>query len=529
MSNLASVQIHRLVLRGDTRDKTNLLASLDAQRWPGDDDPRIIFIKRLQVSSPWWTLARELAVECEAEYRAAISAAQASDASNAIMFASEAHLIAQLVINLLREQSPWYQQSWLAQAELPADPVAVLLHRPALAPEILRQLHQQRALADFFIGCSQADLQRLVTQLQLFLTVSPRLVAQAIESSLDRYLSGAMNLAATTSLANDTENVLPEQQLVWIKKWLPYLTQVRSAPEQRLALQLVACLGLWQFSPQELQQTSAWELWFNALGDSVHRVKLPAAELSVAGGAVASRSVVSGSESDAPGKISTRTPVSANDRELAASTASNSNKVASPQTQTATELNTQSDTSSRAETPETAQGDVAINYCYIQQAGFLYLLNWLRDYPALINLPVPLSPWLWLAHFYRHCCAAWQLPQDKNLQQLLLDIGGLSEQDSAESESLFAAAELQAARMYLQERLAKFQIENYDWLYVPARVWTEQGYVQIYIHELCVRVQLRMAGLDLNPGWVPSLGRVIQFYFGRYPELYSAEGGLPDE
>ncbi len=527
MSSLASVQIQRLLLRGDTRDKTNLLASLDARRWPGDDDPRIIFIKRLQVKSPWWTLARELAVECEAEYRAAISVANASDASNAIVFASEAHLISQLVINLLREQSPWYQQSWLVQVELPAEPVAVLLHRPALVPEVVQQLHQQQSLADFFVGCSQADLQRLVAQLQLFLAVSPRLVAQAIESSLDRHLSGVMNLAATTSLTNDTENVLPEQQLAWIKKWLPCLTQVRSAPEQRLALQLVACLGLWQFSPQELQRGSAWKLWFNALGDSVRRVKLPAAELSVV-----SRNIVSGLESDTPEKISTSTPVSANELELTAFT---SNKVASDHAHTATVLNRQSDASSQAAIaagdaqPETVQGDVAINYRYIQQAGFLYLLNWLRDYPALINLSAPLSPWLWLAHFYRHCCAAWQLPQDKNLQQLLLDIGGLSEQDLAESESLFAETELQAARRCLQERLAKFQIENYDWLYVPARVWTEQGYVQIYIHELCVRVQLRMAGLDLNPGWVPSLGRVIQFYFGRYPELYSAEGGLPDE
>ncbi len=83
--------------------------------------------------------------------------------------------------------------------------------------------------------------------------------------------------------------------------------------------------------------------------------------------------------------------------------------------------------------------------------------------------------------------------------------------------------------MYLQARLEKFQIDDYTWVNVPARVWVEQGYIQIYIHEACVRLALRLAGLDINPGWVPGLGRVIQFHFGHYPELPAAEGGLPNE
>ena len=71
--NLASVQIKQLRLRGDTRAKTALLASLDSQAWPGADDPRIIFIKRLQVKSPWWMFARELAQQSEVEYRNAVT------------------------------------------------------------------------------------------------------------------------------------------------------------------------------------------------------------------------------------------------------------------------------------------------------------------------------------------------------------------------------------------------------------------------------------------------------------------------
>lgn len=536
MSNLAGVQIHRLVLRGDTRNKATLLASLDMQCWPGEDDPRIIFIKRLQVKSPWWTLARELAQECDAEYRAATSATNASDTSNAIVFTSEAQLIAQLLINLRYGQSPWYQQSWLTQAQLAAEPIAVLLYRPALIPEILQQLYQQQQLAPLFAHCSEKDLRSLVEQVQVFLAIHPVLFTRTLEASAENFL------------AVNEQPVVSAAQRAWVKTWLPPLVQMHSAPAQQLALQLLVCLGLWKFSPQQLHQSSAWVLWFQVLSDSARAMKLSITPLqsNTAFAAETSEQIADAqhtiiankaTESTAAGSMNTK-PADMGD----------SKKNLLPQTTSTAEFNTQHPASqshvAQAAIAEITQdlesgSGALLDYRYIRHAGFLYLFNWLRDYPALINLPAPLSPWLWLAHFYMECCAAWQLPPDKALQQVLLDISGLDETEFYQSASLFQGTGLQAARLYLQARLEKFQIDNYAWMDVPARVWVEQGYVQIYIHESCVRIALRLAGLDINPGWVPSLGRVIQFHFGHYPELFSqvvssagnqvAEGGLRDE
>lgn len=526
MSILAGVQIHRLVLRGDTRDKASLLASLDAQRWPGDDDPRIIFIKRLQVTSPWWTLARELAQECDVEYRAARSAANASDTSNTIIFTSEAQLVTRVLINLWHGQSPWYQQSWLTQAQLAAEPIAVLLHRPALIPEILQQLHQQQQLAPLFAHCSEKDLRRVVEQVQVFLAINPVLFTRTLAASAENFLAAS------------EQPVVSAAQSAWVKTWLPPLVQMHNAPAQQLALQLLVCLGLWKFSPQQLHQPSAWALWFQVLGDSARAMKLSIASLhsNTAFVAETSEKIVDAQHTIITNKLAESIAAASTNVKPADMGDPEKNRL--PQTTSTAEFNAQDPASQShvaqaaiteaTQDPESESG-APLDYRYIRHAGFLYLLNWLRDYPALINLPAPLSPWLWLAHFYVECYAAWQLPLDKSLQQVLLDIGGLDEAEFFQSASLFQDTGLHAARLYLQARLEKFQIDNYAWVHVPARVWVEQGYVQIYIHESCVRVALRLAGLDINPGWVPSLGRVIQFHFGHYPELYLAEGGLRDE
>lgn len=499
--SLASVQINQLRLRGDTRAKTALLASLDSQRWPGEDDPRIIFINRLQVKSPWWMLARELAQQSEVEYRTAVTALQANAASNAIVFASEANLIVQILVNLSRNQSPWYQQTWLAQTQLAAEPMAVLLHRPVLVPEVLQQLNQRQMLADFFARCSETDLQKLLTSLQDFLVVGLPVYSMTLNTAI----------ALTNSSALDSKKQLPLVQLNWAGNWLPLLlTQAQNENSQRLLLQLITCLGLWRFSPQQLRTPAAWSLWLGALADKAYTMNLP-----VDGADHARQFTISKTSS----LTSTTTDNSAQFDSLATpavdgltqttGTIENDNTPLSTSLQVAEEVFNDS---------ESADESAGVNYRYIQQAGFLYFINWLRDFDGLSNLSAPFSPWLWLALLQRDCCRVWQVPVDQSLQALLLEVGGLGEQDLHESTDEFVVASLHSAREFLQRRMRDFNLEHYDWLAVPARVQLEQAYLQVYLHESAVCLDLRLAGLDLNPGWVPWLGRVIYFHFGQYPE-----------
>lgn len=507
MTSLASVQINQLRLRGDTRAKTALLASLDSQIWPGEYDPRIIFINRLQVKSPWWMLARELAQQSEVEYRTAVTALQASAASNAVVFASESNLVVQILVNLMSGQTPWYQQTWLAQTQLTAEPIAVLLHRPALVPEVLQQLNQRQMLADFFVHCTETDLQRLLTSLQNFLVIDPRVNSVALVYPA----SFSTAAPSTNSSASMSKKQLPLVQLNWAENWLPLLlTPARNKNSQQLVLQLITCLGLWRFSPQQLRTPAAWLLWLGAVAD-----KASAMNLLLAGSEHASQlsipqaPLLTSSAADNSAQSDSLTVSATNGLTQVAGAVENDNTPSSTSLQVAAEIFDHSESAD-----EFATG----NYRSIQQAGFLYFINWLRDFDGISNLPAPFSPWLWLALLQRDCCRVWQVPLDESLQELLLEIGGLSEQDLYESDDEFVVTSLHSAREFLHRRMRDFHLEHCDWLAVPAQVQLEQAYLQVYLHESAVRLDLRLAGLDLNPGWVPWLGRVIYFHFGQYPE-----------
>jgi hypothetical protein len=62
---------------------------------------------------------------------------------------------------------------------------------------------------------------------------------------------------------------------------------------------------------------------------------------------------------------------------------------------------------------------------------------------------------------------------------------------------------------------------NADWLQISANAEVDEAYVNFYLDNSAVNLDLRMTGLDVNPGWVPWLGRVIYFHYGDYPELRS--------
>lgn len=514
MSALASVQIRQLRLRGDTRAKTALLASLDSQRWPGDDDPRVIFINRLHVKAPWWMLARALAQQSEAEYHTAVMALEANAASNAVVFASEAQLVTQVMVNLLHHQSPWYQQTWLTQAQLAAEPLAVLLHRPLLVPEVLHQLHLRQVLADFLARCTDADLQRLLTRLQDFLAIGPSVNPPVYPVAM----------ALAVAPVDDSKTALPPAQLHWAAHWLSLLfTPARKPGSGQLLLQLITCLGLWRFSPQQVRSPAAWSLWLGALADKAHAMGLP-----MAGRDHASQSRIA--QRASPASAATESAESSGRVTAAtADTTTDSTTDTASVTEGANPV-TATDKTPSPRSPHTAPGvagegavpgaSAAMDYRFIQQAGFLYFINWLRDFEGISRLPAPFSPWLWLALLQRECCRLWRLPLDESLQALLLEAGGLEEQDVQDSSSdEWLATSLLSACEFLQRRMDYFHLQPSDWLAVPARVQLEQAHWQVYLHESVVRLDVRLAGLDLNPGWVPWLGRVMYFHFGQYPDL----------
>jgi hypothetical protein len=55
---------------------------------------------------------------------------------------------------------------------------------------------------------------------------------------------------------------------------------------------------------------------------------------------------------------------------------------------------------------------------------------------------------------------------------------------------------------------------NAETLRVPARLRATRTHLDLHFRLASVRVDVRRAGLDVDPGWVPWLGRVVRFHYG---------------
>jgi hypothetical protein len=60
-------------------------------------------------------------------------------------------------------------------------------------------------------------------------------------------------------------------------------------------------------------------------------------------------------------------------------------------------------------------------------------------------------------------------------------------------------------------------------LLISAQVVTSPSHLDIYFPLSSVRLDVRLTGLDVNPGWVPWLGRVVHFHYIESPSDMGGE------
>lgn len=63
----------------------------------------------------------------------------------------------------------------------------------------------------------------------------------------------------------------------------------------------------------------------------------------------------------------------------------------------------------------------------------------------------------------------------------------------------------------LQKRYA--EVWNSELLSIPAMVHYSRSHIDVYLPLASVRLEVRLHGLDVNPGWVPWLGRVVAIHY----------------
>jgi hypothetical protein len=57
-----------------------------------------------------------------------------------------------------------------------------------------------------------------------------------------------------------------------------------------------------------------------------------------------------------------------------------------------------------------------------------------------------------------------------------------------------------------------------------ARLWATETHLDLDLAATSVDLALRLSGLDLDPGWVPWLGRVVRFHYDHMPTQFQRGG-----
>ena len=149
-----------------------------------------------------------------------------------------------------------------------------------------------------------------------------------------------------------------------------------------------------------------------------------------------------------------------------------------------------------------------------KQGGCLYLLNVLQR-PEMQSIlsdywSIYPSGWFWL---YRLAESLGLDPDDPLTLFILAEMGVSNEFPLS---SLPPLPESERIRVLLAQWYDQETLWNADLLSVPARIQTSASHIDLFASLNSVRLEVRLAGLDVNPGWLPWLGRVVQFHFQEY-------------
>lgn len=152
-----------------------------------------------------------------------------------------------------------------------------------------------------------------------------------------------------------------------------------------------------------------------------------------------------------------------------------------------------------------------------QSGGFFYLINALRPLLSAEFLAAQsaASGWQWLFD------CAWLLANrtgqslDVPLLRFIASVAGCEDENSLlDAASGFLSLEAQNLFAQLEQRFDEkpFWLAG-DFLACPAQVTADASHIDIFFALNSVRLDIRLAGLDINPGWVPWLGRVVTFHY----------------
>ena len=142
--------------------------------------------------------------------------------------------------------------------------------------------------------------------------------------------------------------------------------------------------------------------------------------------------------------------------------------------------------------------------------GVLFLINALRrlDIEAVLEAAGAEAPSGW--RLLHDLGVAFGLPKDEPMAAFL----AAQDLDTSVPPQLLAT---------LIGRIEDVYRRDGPWplpLAQPARLWATETHLDVDLETKEIDLAIRLAGLDLDPGWVPWLGRVVTFHYDQIPTHY---------
>ncbi len=166
--------------------------------------------------------------------------------------------------------------------------------------------------------------------------------------------------------------------------------------------------------------------------------------------------------------------------------------------------------------------------------GFFYLLNPLNRLltPELLMAQTQASGWQWLWDLHRllalefpHLQSLFDWPFKRFLLQQMApnateyELQQLAMQWESTAPSDFATALFERLSDHFKKDSFWLELaETTGFLSSPAQVVATTSHIDIYLSLNHVRLDLRLAAWDTNPGWLPWLGRVVAFHYLEQPQ-----------
>lgn len=548
-----SVTIHRLRIRGSAQTGGAGLAriggvlqrELVSARWPEAPGESWVFIRQVRAQGPLDRLG-------EALLSATRSALAHGDGDILMRFDSLAELLAALLEDLIngRAAGRWYWRRWSQLFQLPPSQCIrhLLLEHLDLLPSICTALSRRQMLT---------------------------LIWQALEMTDARFLLGAMAQRNGFSIAASetapaavpaSESEPPALPLSpGTPLWRQWSEPLRRLPAEDARFQLALALIGQQLFPQMLRFEPATLFarltrQFHPAAVAEQRARphppsptagegalpmpstrpdpaLPDATLSGANAVpraidqrhTATAEMLRSTAGDLPEQLHVATAANAADfgaavtGEVAQHAAGNASASPPPSAVRNTATQPHSGQLPNASPPaageavtnsQTALQEFADDTDFAQfrtaQGGLLYLLNFLNrpQVQMLMEANWRQLPggWGWLYRLGQ----TLQLDENDPIVRFLALSMGLAQHELAQLAPLPARERLLelAADWYGADDLWQPELLRLD-----ASVHATPSHLDLYASLADVRLPLRLAGLDLNPGWLPWLGRVVRFHY----------------